>query len=78
MAAGSKTPVEILETNNDVMERKRAGTLLAGEKRILEMLARGNPLAQMLESLCLLIEEQAWRKGCVLAGRHRSCPPPAP
>ena len=52
-------PVVILETNNEVMERKRAETLLAEEKRILEMLARGDPLDQMLDSLCLLIEELA-------------------
>src|SRR5262249_60803139 len=39
--------------------RRRAEALLAGEKRILEMLARGNSLADILDSLCRLVEEQA-------------------
>jgi PAS domain S-box-containing protein len=43
----------------DLTERKRAEVLLAGEKRILEMAARGDSLAQILESLCRLVEEQA-------------------
>jgi PAS domain S-box-containing protein len=33
--------------------------LLAGEKRILEMVAKGEQLARILESLCRLVEEQA-------------------
>ena len=52
-------PSAILETNNDVTERKRAEALLSGERRILEMVARGNSLAHMLERLCLLVEEHA-------------------
>src|SRR5262245_30814950 len=40
-------------------ERRRAEALLAGEKRILEMLARGDSLAEILDSLCRLVEEQA-------------------
>ncbi len=52
-------PIAVLETNNDVTERKRAEILLAGEKRILGMLARGDPLEQILESLCLLVEAHA-------------------
>ena len=51
--------VAVLETNHDITERKRAEALLAGEKRILEMVAKGEPLAQMLDSLCRLVEEQA-------------------
>jgi PAS domain S-box-containing protein len=38
-------------------ERKRAETLLAGEKRLLEMIARGTPLAIVLDALCRLVEE---------------------
>ena len=52
-----KRPV-LLVVCEDITEQKRAEGLLAGEKRILEMLARGNSLAHMLESLCVLVEEQ--------------------
>src|SRR5215471_3946452 len=44
--------------STDIEERRRAEGLLAGEKRILEMVARGDSLAQILDSLCLLVEEQ--------------------
>jgi PAS domain S-box-containing protein len=40
-------------------DRKRAEALLAGEKHILEMVAKGEPLPQILNSLCELVEEQA-------------------
>jgi PAS domain S-box-containing protein len=43
----------------DIEDRKRAEGLLAGEKRILEMLAKGDSLSQILDSLCRLVEEQA-------------------
>jgi PAS domain S-box-containing protein len=46
-------------TSTDIDDRKRAESLLSGEKRILEMVAKGDPLAQILESLCRLVEEQA-------------------
>ena len=42
----------------DVSERKKAEALLAAEKRILEMIATGVPLKQILNALCLFIEEQ--------------------
>ena len=38
-------------------ERKRAEALLAGEKRLLEMIAKGNSLAMILDGLCRLVEE---------------------
>ena len=38
-------------------ERKRAEALLAGEKRLLEMIAKGNSLAMILDALCRLVEE---------------------
>jgi PAS domain S-box-containing protein len=43
----------------DIEDRKRAEALLAGEKRILEMVAKGDSLAQILDSLCRLVEELA-------------------
>ncbi len=43
----------------DISQRKRREALLAGENRVLEMLAKGSPLAGILDSLCLLVEEQS-------------------
>ncbi len=43
----------------DVEDRKRAEGLLAGEKRILEMVAKGESLTQILDTLCRLAEQQA-------------------
>jgi PAS domain S-box-containing protein len=43
----------------DIEDRKRAEALLAGEKRILEMVAKGDPLSQILDTLCRMVEEQA-------------------
>ena len=48
-----------LSLTRDITERKRTESLLAGEKRILEMVAKGDSLARILESLCRLVEEQA-------------------
>src|SRR5213078_1331986 len=45
----------------DVSERKKAEALLAAEKGILEMIATGVPLKQILNALCLFIEEQRSR-----------------
>jgi PAS domain S-box-containing protein len=41
----------------DIEDRKRAEALLAGEKRLLEMVAGGNTLASILDALCRLVEE---------------------
>src|SRR5258705_7208538 len=38
-------------------ERKRAEALLSEEKRLLEMIAKGNPLSTILDALCRLVEE---------------------
>src|SRR6202011_6107411 len=46
-------------TITDIEDRKRAEMLLAGEKRLLEMIARGDSLALVLNALCLLFEEVA-------------------
>src|SRR3981189_32668 len=43
----------------DIEDRKRAEALLAGEKRLLEMIARGDSRAVILDALCRLVEELA-------------------
>jgi PAS domain S-box-containing protein len=44
-------------TNTDIEDRKRAEALLEGEKRLLEMIARRNPLPVTLAAVCRLFEE---------------------
>jgi PAS domain S-box-containing protein len=46
-------------TSIDIEDRKRAEMLLAGEKRVLEMIARDESLAGTLDALCRLAEELA-------------------
>jgi PAS domain S-box-containing protein len=46
-------------TATDIEDRKRAEISLSGEKRLLEMIARGEPLGIILEALCRLVEESA-------------------
>ncbi len=43
----------------DIEDRKRAEALLVGEKRVLELVAKGDPLPEILDSLCRMVEEQA-------------------
>ena len=43
-------------TNVDIDERKRAESLLEGEKNLLEMIATGVPLKEILDALCLTIQ----------------------
>jgi PAS domain S-box-containing protein len=43
----------------DIEDRKRAEVLLAGEKRLLEMIAKGDSRALILDALCRLVEELA-------------------
>src|SRR5205809_639177 len=49
--------VEFVGSATDITERKRAEMLLGGEKRLLEMIARGNSRALVLDALCHLVEE---------------------
>src|SRR6267142_6172672 len=51
--------VEVVGTNVDVTDGKRAEMLLAGEKRLLEMIARGDARALILDALCRLVEDLA-------------------
>jgi PAS domain S-box-containing protein len=53
-------------TTTDIEDRKRAEAalqwseaLLAGEKRVLEMIAKGDALPRILDALCRLVEEQS-------------------
>src|SRR5262245_41724824 len=41
----------------DISERKRAETLLASEKHVLEMSASGAPLPEVLDALCAAVEK---------------------
>jgi PAS domain S-box-containing protein len=50
-------------TATDIEDRKRAEMLLHGERRLLEMIARGDSRALILEALCRLVEELA--SGCL-------------
>jgi PAS domain S-box-containing protein len=45
--------------NADLEERDRAEALLAGEKRLLEMVARGDSLSNVLDALCQFVESTA-------------------
>ena len=46
-------------TMTDIEDRKRAEILLGEEKRLLEMIARGDSRALILDTLCRLVEELA-------------------
>jgi PAS domain S-box-containing protein len=51
--------VQFVGSSTDITERKRAEVLLAGEKRLLELIARGDSRALILERACQLVEELA-------------------
>src|SRR5215813_2650415 len=66
-------------TTTDIEDRKRAEAalhwseaLLAGEKRVLEMIARGEALPPILEALCRVVEEQSRDilSSCLLLDAH--------
>ena len=50
--------------HSDIADRKWAETLLAGENRLLEMLATGCALSEILDALCRLIEDVASESLC--------------
>jgi PAS domain S-box-containing protein len=52
-------PIEGYIIYRDITERKRAEALLAGETRLLEMIAKGEPLTRTLEGLCRLVEQES-------------------
>ncbi|HTC62563.1 MAG TPA: PAS domain-containing protein [Candidatus Saccharimonadales bacterium] len=51
--------IEFVGSIMDVTERRRTEALLAGEKRLLEMVAGGDSLVRVLDNLCMFVEEQA-------------------
>jgi PAS domain S-box-containing protein len=51
--------IEFVGAVMDVTERKRAEVLVAGEKRLLEMIARGSSLSSVLDALCRFGEEMS-------------------
>ena len=44
-------------TNTDIEDRKWAETLLAGENRLLKIMAEDNSLSSILDALCRVVEE---------------------
>jgi PAS domain S-box-containing protein len=50
----------VLET--DIDDRKRAEAMLTGEKRLLDMVAGGRSMSEILEAICRLVESTA--SGC--------------
>ena len=48
----------------DITEHKRMEALLAGEKRVLEAIAGGEPLPHLLEALCRAVESQGDGRLC--------------
>src|ERR1700751_2226943 len=46
-------------SNIDITDRKRAESLLAGEKRVPEMMGKGDSLLEILDGLCQFVEGQA-------------------
>ena len=57
-------PIEGYIIYRDITERKRAEALLDGEKRLLELIARGEPLLHTLEALCRLVEQECSGSMC--------------
>src|SRR5258708_9098833 len=69
-------------TNTDIEERKRAESLLAAEKRTLEMIASGALLADILQNLCDTIDAQVPNLISTVmlmdSDGQRLCPPAGP
>ena len=59
--------------NTDIDDRKRAEALLAGEKRLLEMVARRQSMPEILEALCQLVENTVTGCYCSVVLVDPSC-----
>ena len=51
--------VQLLVISRDITERRREDTFRAAQHRVLEMIATGTPLPEVLDSLVRLVEEHA-------------------
>src|SRR6185436_2848167 len=51
--------IEFVGAVMDVTKQKHAEILVAGEKKLLEMIARGGSLASVLDALCRFVEEMS-------------------
>jgi PAS domain S-box-containing protein len=67
--------VQWYQLQTDIDDLKRAESLLAGEKRLLEMVALGRPLHEILNSLCTFVEQMAPECQCAVfpidPGEHK-------
>ncbi|MGB9474639.1 MAG: PAS domain S-box protein [Candidatus Udaeobacter sp.] len=71
--SGDTVPVEVSVTAirggyfqailRDISKRKQGEALLGGEKRLLEMVAKGDSLSSILDAICRLVEELC--SGCL-------------
>ncbi|HEY6723369.1 MAG TPA: ATP-binding protein [Polyangiaceae bacterium] len=63
---GLGEPTRWYGQTTDIDDRKRAEALLAGEKKLLEMVARSASLSDVLAQLCLLVEENTSSCRCTV------------
>ena len=47
-------------TAQPLAEPSQSGSLLTGERHVLELIATGAPLGHTLDALCRVIDEQSW------------------
>jgi PAS domain S-box-containing protein len=52
-------PAGTIGIATDITQRRQMEMLLAGQNRVLEMILRGDPLAEVLTALCRAVEEHA-------------------
>src|SRR5262249_33929700 len=64
LADASGQVVKWCGLSTDIEEQKKAKALLAGDKQLLEMVAGGRPVREVLESLCRLVESTASGSYC--------------
>jgi PAS domain S-box-containing protein len=65
-------PARMIGAMTDLSRRKRTEALANGQKRVLEMIAMGAPLPDVLEALALLIEAQSEDMICAILLLHES------